>query len=122
MILRFQRQNLVETSSSSTDSDYNENDPLQMMEHRNAMVRLIAYGRLKKMMIQFQGKPLDSLERNMMKGMFKRRLKDFKELLREEAAEKPLFDRLRDIDVPGMEPKPEHLVGMDEIETLYKET
>ena len=79
MILRFQRQNLVETSSSSTDSDYNENDPLQMMEHKNPAVKLITYGRLKKMMKQFEGKPIDNLERNMMKGMFKRRLKDFVE-------------------------------------------
>jgi len=95
MILRFQRQNLVETSSSSTDSDYNQYDPLMMMEHKNPMVKLITYGRLKKMMKQFEEKPIDNLERNMIRGMFKRRLKDFAELMKEETNEKTLYERLK---------------------------
>jgi hypothetical protein len=53
MILRFQRQNLVETSSSSSDSDDNNYDPVRLMENRNPMVRLITYGKVKKMMKQF---------------------------------------------------------------------
>jgi hypothetical protein len=54
MILRFQRQNLVETSSSSSDSDDNNYDPVRLMENNNPMVRLITYGKVKKMMMQFQ--------------------------------------------------------------------
>ena len=53
MILRFQRQNLVETSSSSSDSDDNNYDPVRLMENHNPMVRLITYGKVKKMMGQF---------------------------------------------------------------------
>ena len=54
MVLRFQRQNLIETSSSSSDSDLNDYDPLRTMENKNPMVRLGAYGKIKKMMYQFQ--------------------------------------------------------------------
>jgi hypothetical protein len=83
MVLRFQRQNLVETSSSSSDSDDNNYDPIRLMENRNPMIRLITYGKVKKMMSQFQSNNIDHLERNMMRGMFRRKLKDFAEQLRE---------------------------------------
>lgn len=80
MILRFQRQNLVETSSSSSDSDDNLFDPVRLMENNNALVRLVTYGKVKKMMKEFNEKEIDHLERNMMRGMFRKRLKDFAEL------------------------------------------
>jgi len=47
MLLRFQRKNLIESSSSTSDSDDNRNDPLKLMENNNPMLRLIAYGKLK---------------------------------------------------------------------------
>lgn len=83
MLLRFQRQNLVETSSSSSDSDDNLYDPQRLMENKNPMVRLITFGKLKKMMKQFEGKDIDHLEKNMMRGMFRRKLKDFADLQKE---------------------------------------
>ena len=49
LILRFQRQNLIETSSSSSDSDDNNYDPVSLMENPNPIVKLSAYGRVKKM-------------------------------------------------------------------------
>ena len=73
MILRFQRENLVETSTSSSDSDDHEFEPLQMMEHKSPLVRLITYGRLKKMMTQFQNQSkIQPVEAKLMRGMFKR--------------------------------------------------
>ena len=41
------------------------------------------FGKLKKMMMQFTGKEVAELERNMMRGMYIRRLKDFAEEQRE---------------------------------------
>jgi hypothetical protein len=79
MILRFQRQNLVETSSSSSDSDNNAYDPVRLMENSNPLVRLVTYGKVKKMMKQFRSRDIDPLERNLMRGMFRRKLKDFAE-------------------------------------------
>jgi hypothetical protein len=55
LLLKFQRQNLVETSSSSSDSDDNNFDELRLMENRNPMVRLVAYGKIKRKMNQFKG-------------------------------------------------------------------
>ena len=95
MILRFQRQNLVETSSSSSDSDDNNYDPVRLMENHNPMVRLITYGKVKKMMLQFQNKNIDHLEKNMMRGMFRRKLKDFAELQKEQQESVSLLDRFK---------------------------
>ena len=58
------------------------------------MVRLITYGKVKKMMKQFQGTNIDHLERNMMRGMFRRKLKDFAELQRENEGQ-TLIDRFK---------------------------
>lgn len=95
MILRFQRQNLVETSSSSSDSDDNIYDPVRLMENQNPMVRLITFGKVKKMMMQFKNQNIDYLEKNMMRGMFRRKLKDFAELQRETQENVSLFDRFK---------------------------
>ena len=95
MILRFQRQNLVETSSSSSDSDDNNYDPVRLMENHNPFVRLITYGKVKKMMMQFQNKHIDPLEGNIMRGMFRRKLKDFAELQSEIHGHVSLIDRFK---------------------------
>ena len=75
--MRFQKQNLVGTSSSSSDSDDNLYDPVRLMESENPLVRLVTYGKVKKMMKEFKGREIDELERNLMRGMFRRKLKDF---------------------------------------------
>jgi hypothetical protein len=91
MILRFQRQNLVETSFSSSDSDNNAFDPVRLMENENPLVRLVTYGKVKKMMHDFVGRDIDNLERNMMRGMFRRKLKDFAEMQREVTGDVPMI-------------------------------
>ncbi len=95
MILRFQRQNLVETSSSSSDSDNNAYDPVRLMENDNPLVRLVTYGKVKKMMKQFRDRDIDNMERNMMRGMFRRKLKDFAENQQDNQAEMPMVERLK---------------------------
>ena len=85
LILRFQRYNLIETSSSSSDSDNNMFDTVRLMENKNPLIRLVMYGKLKKMMKDFTGRKLESLDQNMMRGLFTRKLKDFAEDTREKS-------------------------------------
>ena len=59
------------------------------------MVRLITYGKVKKMMMQFQNKHIDPLEGKIMRGMFRRKLKDFAELQSETHGHISLFDRFK---------------------------
>ncbi|TNV82700.1 hypothetical protein FGO68_gene10121 [Halteria grandinella] len=95
MILRFQRQNLIETSSSSSDSDDNLYDPVRLMENPNPLIRLVTYGKVKKMMKEFVGQRIDPLEKNLMRGMFRRKLKDFAETQRDNNQHLTLIERLK---------------------------
>lgn len=87
--------NLIETSSSSSDSDDNEFDAVRLMENPNPMVKMVMYGKLKKMMRGFLGRKIKPLERNMMRGMFIRRMKDFNEEMQELAKQETMLDRLK---------------------------
>lgn len=71
----------METSTSSSDSDDNLYEPMRLMENKNPLVRLVIYGKIKKMVKAFKDQNVDSLEKNLMRGMFKRKLKDFNEQL-----------------------------------------
>eukprot|EP00347_Sterkiella_histriomuscorum_P017701 403348330 len=95
MLLRFQRQNLLETASESSDSDDNNLDTMSLMESQNPLIRLVIFGKLKKMMGDFKGKKLKYMERNLMRGVFQRKLKDFQDELNDKAENQTLFDRLK---------------------------
>ncbi len=72
----------METTSSSSDSDHNDHDPAKLMESKNPLIRLRSYGKLKKMMYQFKdGQPITKFESKIMRGMFKRKNKDFSEFI-----------------------------------------
>ena len=93
MILKFQRQNVIETSSSSSDSDDNNYDLIRLMQHKNPLIKLITYGKVKKMMKQFENQELDVVERNLMRGMFKRKHKDFTEQMQSKGS-LTLYERI----------------------------
>ena len=71
--------NLIETSSASSDSDDNKLDELKLMEDSNPFVKLVMHGKIKKMILQFKDQKLTSFERNIVRGLFLRKLKDFQE-------------------------------------------
>ena len=55
MFLRFQRKNVIESSSSSGDSDsYNHFDIMNMMESKNPAVRLVVFGKIKKVISSYK--------------------------------------------------------------------
>ncbi len=59
MLMAFSRSNLVETSSSSSDSDDNTYDPVRLMESPDPYSRLRINGRIKKLMREFKNRPLE---------------------------------------------------------------
>ena len=68
---------------------------MRLMENKNPLVKLVAYGKIKRMMKEFKGKDIDMLEKNMMRGMFRRKLKDFGEQLDEN--NDSILDRLTEV-------------------------
>jgi hypothetical protein len=100
MVLRFQRKNIIESSSSSGDSDsINKFDIMNMMEGKNAAVRLSAYGKIKKIINSYKDIELNDIDRKALRGLFVKNLKEFDEDHRERMSKVPLFDRLRHVSI-----------------------
>jgi hypothetical protein len=79
MLLRFQRKNLIESQSSSCDSDDQKFETLKLMDHKNPYIRLIIFGKMKKMLMSYADKKLKTLDKNLIRGIYLRHIKDFEE-------------------------------------------
>jgi hypothetical protein len=95
MVLRFQRKNIIESSSSSGDSDtVNKFDIMNMMEETNPKVRLYVYGKIKKVINSYKDIELSDIDRKALRGLFVKNLKEFDEDHRERMSKVSLLDRL----------------------------
>ncbi len=65
------------------------------MENNNPMLRLIVYGKLKQMMMSYEGQKLRSIDKNLLRGLYVRKIKDFKEDMHEKFGNKSLYARLK---------------------------
>ena len=64
------------------------------MESGNPLVKLIIMAKLKKMINAFTGTKLKDIDRNMLKGIFKRKNKDFQEQIKASQQSMSLIQRL----------------------------
>lgn len=103
MLLKFQRKNLIETSSSSQDSDTNNQfDSAKLMESKNPMIKLVFFGKLKRMMTSYLNTRLKTIDRRLLRGLFIRNLKDFDEEYNEKVQNKSLLIRLKQAMLLGV--------------------
>jgi hypothetical protein len=65
------------------------------MENKNPLIRLIIYGKIKRMMTSYKNVEWKSKDMNLIKGVFRKKLKDFDEDYRDRVENKSLFARLR---------------------------
>ena len=79
LVLKFQKYNLIETDTSSADSDDNNYDTMRLMVNKNPLIKLVTFGKIKKMVSGFGNKELEPLERNLIRGVFIRKIRDFEE-------------------------------------------
>jgi hypothetical protein len=87
MVLRFQRRNIIESSSSSGDSDTNNKfDQMNLMENRNPMVRLVFFGKLKKMIQGYKSHRLNMIDKKLLRGLFVKNIREFDENLRDKGS------------------------------------
>jgi hypothetical protein len=73
MLLKFQRRNMIELASSSSDSDNYTYDTVKLMNSDNNFVKLGQIVKINKVLKQFKGKTLENTDKNLIKGLFKRR-------------------------------------------------
>ena len=99
MLLLFQRKNLIETSSSSCDTD-DANNPMHLpsqMEARNPQVRLAVFSKIKRMIESYKGHKVKNIDRRLLRGLFLRNLKEFDEDYKEKQRRKSLLSRLTEV-------------------------
>lgn len=61
------------------------------MENKNPLIRLSIYGKIKRMISSFKGQTLTNTEKNLLRGIYRRKLKDFKEDYLENMSKRSLF-------------------------------
>ena len=65
------------------------------MENKNPMIRLVIFGKLKRMINSYKHMKLKTIDRRLLRGLFLRNLKDFDEEYIEKMGNKSLMMRLK---------------------------
>ena len=80
--MRFQKRHVVETDSSSDDSDDDPKlDTVNLLDNKNPRVRLGVFSRMKKLVESYKSKELEEIDQRIIKGIFFRKNRDFDEEL-----------------------------------------
>ena len=61
------------------------------MESKNPMIRLVLFGKMKKMIKSYQGMKLKNIDRRLFRGLFLKNLKDFDEDYKEKISNQSLL-------------------------------
>ena len=91
--MRFQRKNLIETDSSSEDTD-DAGDTMALMDNGNPQIRLAVFAKTKKIIGSYREHKVKAIDRRLIRGLFVRNLKDFDEEYRERVKDKSLLERV----------------------------
>jgi hypothetical protein len=67
---------------------------MNMMEQKNATLRLSVYGKIKKVINSYKDTELSDIDRKALRGLFVKHLKEFDEDHRERMSKVSLLDRL----------------------------
>ena len=80
MLLKFQRKNLIDTSSSSQDSDdENKLNKIRLIDSPNPLIKLGVISRIKKLLDTYKDDSLEYIDKRLIRGLYLRKLKDYEE-------------------------------------------
>ncbi|CDW88989.1 UNKNOWN [Stylonychia lemnae] len=77
ILLKFSKKNLIQTSSSSSDSDYYQNDIINHLNGKNQFKKLSAIAKIKRILLHYKNNIMDDNDKVLIKGIFIKRAKDF---------------------------------------------
>ncbi len=60
-------------------------DQMRLMEDKNPMMRLVIFGKMKKMMNKYKNHRINDFDRRLLRGLFLKKMRDFDEEQREKA-------------------------------------
>lgn len=71
MLLKFQRKNMIESSSSSEDSDDHKNDTVKLLTSEKGLIKLQTVVKINRILkYYYQNKNLEEVDKNLIKGVF----------------------------------------------------
>ncbi len=68
---------------------------MNMMESQNPLLRLVVFGKMKKIINSYNNQKITDMDRRLLRGLFIKKLKDFDEDNREKMKNISLIDRLK---------------------------
>ena len=75
MLLKFQRKNIIETTTSSSDSDDHKYDTMKMLDNKKDLLKLSAIARIRRSLKYYEKNKLKNIDKDLLKGLFLRRPK-----------------------------------------------
>jgi hypothetical protein len=69
-LLKFQRKNVIEATSSSTDSDHHTYDTVRLLDSKKNLIKLRQAVKIKRQINVLKTKELKETDRNLLKGLF----------------------------------------------------
>jgi hypothetical protein len=80
MLIKFQRKHLIDTSSSSEDSDDQVKlNKIRLLDSPNPFIKLGAIAKIKKLLDTYKNDPLENTDKRLIRGLYARKLKDYEE-------------------------------------------
>jgi hypothetical protein len=73
LLLRFQRKHVIELTSSSSDSDHYDYDPLKMLQSHHGLLKLRQISKMSNVFDQSKEDKLEKVDKNVLKGLYRRR-------------------------------------------------
>jgi len=97
MLMRFQKKNIIQTDSSSADSDTQQFDTMKLMESPSPFVKLLIYGKVKRMIYSYiEDNAIGTHDEKLIKGLYVRKMHDFDVDWKEKHSNKTLMQRTRE--------------------------
>eukprot|EP00347_Sterkiella_histriomuscorum_P010637 403375507 len=77
LLLKFSKQTVIDSGSSSSDSDYHKNDVMKQLDNKNNFIKLSAAVKIKKTLDYYKTNKMDENDKILLKGIFIKKAKDF---------------------------------------------
>ena len=77
--MKLQKAHVLDSESSSSDSDHVDQEPYKLLENKDKMINLLLLGKIKRIFNSYQSnaKDLSVIDRNLLRGVLKKKLKDY---------------------------------------------
>eukprot|EP00347_Sterkiella_histriomuscorum_P013287 403365294 len=77
MLMKFQRKMVLDSESSSSDSDRNDQDTIKLFESKNYIIRAMVRNKVRQSFSELTGKKeIKKIDKRLLKGIFLKRLKN----------------------------------------------